>query len=175
MRRRLGARLGGLDGGGDVINVARDREEASGGRARRETDRGNQKQDRWSAAGSVRESVGVRATGKSLRAHPLEDVGQRAALPAIATNRCGPMGLPGPLQEACGSSRHRTLHNINHTAQSKQASKQACLDTCVFRLTRKVWRFAFVLYLLTYLHVLVPSKVCLVERLAPIRDLSGAG
>ena len=79
--------------------------------------------------------------------HPLEDVGHRAALPAM--NRCGPMGLPGPLQEACGNSRHRTLHNINHTAQSKQASKQACLDTCVFRLTRKVWRFAFVLYLLT--------------------------
>ena len=71
----------------------------------------------------VSESVGVRATGKSLRAHPLKDVGHRAALPAIATNRCGPLGLPGPLQEACGNSRHRTLHNINHT---RKASKQAC-------------------------------------------------
>ena len=48
--------------------------------------------------------------------HPLEDVGHRAALPAM--NRCGPMGLPGPLQEACGNSRHRTLHNINHTSKA---------------------------------------------------------
>ena len=87
--------------------------------------------------------------------HPLEDVGHRAALPAM--NRCGPMGLPGPLQEACGNSRHRTLHNINHTSKASLS-----LDTCVFRLTRRdlkcgVSRLCYT-YLRTYLYLLTCTR-----------------